>query len=367
VKQRLSLIIGIFTVMALSNAVVPILPFFAAEAPSVQGVIFSAYFFGAFLSVIPAGILGDRFGAKRFIQAGLLLTVVTGAILFLVPDYSFIVVAARGLEGIGAGFFVASALSWVNMQPDSRQLAGYYFAALNVGLLSGLLITGWLTNFGATTGILVFTVISIIPLLLSLTLSESGREEREIAPLKDAAFFFRWIYLSSFILVGATGVISSLYPEFTDVLPIVVSVQLAAMNMGTVITSLVAPHVRIQPVPLIRAGGVVMAIAVALAFFAPEYGWLAVMMLFAAIGGVVGFVFVAQMEYLAQSRIRQGTVVGIFNASAYGGMAFMPFIAGVVADGIGYYAAFGLTTLLCGTVAVFIGRCECMIRESPLQ
>lgn len=365
-KQRLSLILGVFTVMALSNAVVPILPFFASAAPSIQGAIFSAYFFGAFLSVIPAGILGDRYGTKRCIQSGLLVTVVTGAVIFLVPENPLVVIAARGLEGIGAGFFVASALSWVNVQPDNRMLSGYYFAALNVGLLSGLLITGWLADFGTTLGLLVFSVASILPLLLSLTIAEAGREERETAPLKDAAYMFRWIYLSSFVIVGTTGVISSLYPEFTGELPIVLSFQLAAMNMGTVITSLVAPRIRMQPVPLIRIGAVVMAIAVALAYFAPEYGWIAVILLFATVGGVVGFVFVAQMAYLAQSRIRQGTVAGIFNASAYGGMAFMPFLAGVVVDMVGYPAAFGLVTLLCGCIALFIGRCECTIRDDPL-
>ncbi|MBT8507375.1 MFS transporter [Methanomicrobiaceae archaeon CYW5] len=364
-KQRISLILGVFTVMALSNAVVPILPFFASEAPSVQGAIFSAYFFGAFLSVIPAGILGDRYGTKRCIKSGLFLTVVTGAAIFLVPHSPLLVIAARGIEGIGAGFFVASALSWVNVQKDSRMLSGYYFAALNVGLLSGLLITGWLADFGTTLGLLVFTVLSMVPFLLSFTLSEEGREEREIAPVKDAAYMFRWIYLSSFIIVGTTGVISSLYPEFTGELPIVLSLQLAAMNMGTVITSLVAPRIRIQPVPLIRVGGIVMALAVAMAFFAPEFGWIAVILVFAAVGGVVGFVFVAQMEYLAQSKIRQGTVVGIFNASAYGGMAFMPFIAGLVVDAVGYSAAFGLATLLCGCVALFIGRCECTILDEP--
>jgi len=362
-KQRLSLIIGVFAVMALSNAVVPILPFFATAAPSIQGAIYSAYFFGAFLSVIPAGILGDRFGTRRFIQAGLALTVATGALIYLMPGNPLVVTAARGLEGIGAGFFVASALSWVNVQPDSRLLSGYYFAGLNVGLLSGLLLTGWLTDYGVTLGILVFTVICIIPLLLSLTLSECGREEREAAPLKEAAYQFRWIYLSAFILVGTTGVIASLYPEFTGELPIVVSVQLAAMNLGTVITSLVAPHVRMQPVPLIRAGGIVMAFAVVFAFFAPQLGWVPVIAAFGIVGGVVGFVFVAQVEFLAQSRILQGTVAGIFNASAYAGMAFMPFIAALVVDMVGYYAAFGMTTLLCGLIAVFIVRCECTIHE----
>ncbi len=77
-KQRLSLVIGIFIIMALSNAIVPVLPEFADEMPALQGIIFSAYFFGAFVMVLPAGVLGDRFGRKPFIIAGLLFTVVSG-------------------------------------------------------------------------------------------------------------------------------------------------------------------------------------------------------------------------------------------------------------------------------------------------
>ena len=48
--------------MALSNAVVPVLPDFA-EGAALQGVVYSAYFLGAFLTVLPAGIASDRIGS----------------------------------------------------------------------------------------------------------------------------------------------------------------------------------------------------------------------------------------------------------------------------------------------------------------
>lgn len=66
--------------MALSNAIVPVLPEYASGMPALQGIIFSAYFFGAFLMVIPAGVLGDRYGRAHFITAGLVLTLVSGAL-----------------------------------------------------------------------------------------------------------------------------------------------------------------------------------------------------------------------------------------------------------------------------------------------
>ncbi|WP_243670441.1 hypothetical protein [Methanoculleus chikugoensis] len=52
--QKLPVLLGIFVVMALSNAVVPVLPDFA-EGAALQGVVYSAYFLGAFLTVLPGG------------------------------------------------------------------------------------------------------------------------------------------------------------------------------------------------------------------------------------------------------------------------------------------------------------------------
>ncbi|MDD4126825.1 MAG: MFS transporter, partial [Methanomicrobium sp.] len=82
-KTKLTVFLGIFTVMALSNAIVPVLPFFADEMPAIQGVIFSAYFLGAFLTVLPAGVLSDKIGKMPLIKAGLIFTVFSGIIMLI--------------------------------------------------------------------------------------------------------------------------------------------------------------------------------------------------------------------------------------------------------------------------------------------
>ena len=50
---RISLFLGAFATMALSNAVVPVLYSIASD-PALQGAVYSAYFLGAFLMGFPA-------------------------------------------------------------------------------------------------------------------------------------------------------------------------------------------------------------------------------------------------------------------------------------------------------------------------
>ncbi len=140
-KQRLPLLLGVFVVMALSNSIIPILTDFA-EGAAFQSAIFSAYFLGAFVTVLPAGIISDRIGKVPLIRIGLALTLVSGVLMVasMHPAVSF---GARLLEGIGAGLFVPSAMSWLNLQKDHKKLSGNFMAALNLGLVFGLLGTGW--------------------------------------------------------------------------------------------------------------------------------------------------------------------------------------------------------------------------------
>ena len=55
-RDRLPLYLGIFGVMALSNAIVPVLPSFA-QGPALQSSIYALYFLGAFVTVISIGWL----------------------------------------------------------------------------------------------------------------------------------------------------------------------------------------------------------------------------------------------------------------------------------------------------------------------
>ncbi|MFY9982347.1 MAG: MFS transporter, partial [Methanoregula sp.] len=165
--------LGVFAVMALSNAIVPVLPAFATGA-AWEGAIYAAYFLGAFFSTLPGGILSDRYGRTPIIQAGLGLTVIGGALLFCTTG-PLTVIVLRLAEGLGAGFFIAAGMSYINSQPDHTRMSGYYLAMLNFGLVLGLAASGWLAVrfMQPALGIGVFTALSLAALVASLVFRET--------------------------------------------------------------------------------------------------------------------------------------------------------------------------------------------------
>ncbi|QYZ78431.1 MFS transporter [Methanofollis formosanus] len=355
-RQRLTLLLGVFAVMALSNAVVPVLPALA-EGAAFQGAIFSAYFFGAALTVFPAGLLSDRIGRVPLVRAALLLTLASGALILMVPD-PFVLLAARALEGVGAGLFVPAAMAWINLQPDHRRMSGNFIAALNVGLVSGLVVAGWLNGvLGAVGGIMAFTVVTLLPLSLSLLMKDVavGPVPGSGADLLAIGKDYFWMYIATIILIGATGVVTALYPEYTGEEAAALGLLIGAMNVATIFSSLAASRVSLRPIPTIRASAALMGAAVVLLYFTP--------VAFVLIGALAGVVIIAQVNYLAANPTHQGAVMGLFNTATYAGMTLLPFVAGIVAEFRGFAAAFLMTAILSALMAATIGRCRCRVPE----
>jgi MFS family permease len=350
-RERLPLYLGIFGVMALSNAIVPVLPAFA-EGPALQSSIYSAYFLGAFATVIPAGLLSDRVGRMPVARAGLLCTVASGLLILAFRD-PFLVLAARSAEGLGAGLFVASGMSWVNTRPGHERISGDFMASLNLGLLTGLLGSGWLADLlrSERAGILVFTVLSALPAFLVFPVGESAPRPVPGGNRKGIRGEYFWLYLSAAILVGATGAVTAIYPEFTGESASSLGMSIATMHLATVVAVMAASRLRLPPVPTIRASAILVSGAVLVLPFSPAG--------FALIGAIVGFVMIAQMAYLATTGLPQGAVMGSYNAASYAGMTLLPFIAGVIAEKAGFIPAFAAIALLALSMAVTIGRCGC--------
>ncbi|MFA5332517.1 MAG: MFS transporter [Methanoregula sp.] len=361
---------GIFAVMALSNAIVPVLPAFADES-SWEGAIYSAYFFGAFLLTLAGGILSDRYGRLPIIRAGLVITVVSGFFLFYTTG-PLAVVILRFIEGLGAGLFVAAGMSYVNSQPDHTKLSGYYLAMLNIGLVLGLVTAGWLAvRFEPESGIGFFTLLSFAALAASLFIREpaggsgskpmlnpqeiksppvKGHDEQQFSTIKNLAGSYFWLWYSTIVLVGITGVLSSLYPKYTGEAADVTSLWIAGMSVATIVTVLIVSRISLPAVGTIRWSAVLMAAGVLLAYVSPAG--------FIVLGILAGVVMIAQMAVLAKVKRHQGLVMGLFSTSSYLGMSLLPFIAGIVTEISGFYAAFMVTALFGLTVAVSIGRCS---------
>ncbi|KAF5055104.1 Major Facilitator Superfamily protein [anaerobic digester metagenome] len=352
--QKLPILLGVFVVMALSNAVVPVLPDFA-EGAALQGVVYSAYFLGAFLTVLPAGLASDRIGSVPLIRAGLLLTLASGVLILLFPS-GLLLLVFRVVEGIGAGLFLSAALAWANSQTPAGQLSGYVMAALNLGLVVGLLATGWLDALfdSHLAGIALFTVLAAPAAAMSFVVRESERVGFAKANFAGIVRNYFWLFAAAVVLVGMTGAVAAVYPEYTGNDSSVLALQLATINIATVIALLVTPRLALRPAPTIRAASLLMAAAVLAGYFTPYA--------FPAIGALSGVFIVATLAFLAETKIEQGVMTGLFNTASYAGFTFLSAITGLVAGWVGFLAAFVLLAGMAVAVAIPIGRCRCEYR-----
>ncbi len=350
-RTQLTLFFGVFIVMALSNAIVPVLPSFASTS-FLQGAIFAAYYLGAVISTLPAGMLSDRIGRIPLIRVGLLITVISGIALYAVSS-PFLVMSIRFIEGVGAGCFVASAMSWVNAVENHERMSGYFMAMLNAGLVTGLVVAGWVSAVfrHPALGILFFAACAVIPTGASMFMRESLQpanrtDLRQLIPLVSR---YRYLWHSSVILIGITGVVITLYPEFSSVSPEIAGTWIAMMSISTIIAVLAASRLSLSPVPAIRSSAILMVFGVLLTFYSP--------LGFIVIGALAGIVMIAQMAFLAETKEPQGFTMGLFSTTSYLGMAILPFFAGLIADSFGFFPAFCAAAFCAITVALTIGYC----------
>lgn len=356
-KALITLYLGIFSVMALSNAIIPDLASYASGT-ALQGQIFSAYFLGAFLLTLPVGILSDRWGHTYFIRAGLLLTIVSG-VLLLMDSSVYMTLFARLVEGVGAGLFIASAMSYINSRTDHTRSIGIFMALLNIGLIAGLIISGLASKALGyrSAGIMFFLVVSIIPFIISILGSFDGRKAILLSSpgfpvLQNLVLNLKkyfWMWFSAVVLVGITGAVTALYPQFSGNSPETIGLQISAMNGATAIAILFVSHMKFTPIPTIQVAALISAVAVIAAYVS---SWA-----FIVIGAFTGIIMIAQLAFLADAGKEQGTFMGLFNTSSYLGMTIIPFFITFIAEHLGFLTAFLITGSFCIIVAGTIGLC----------
>lgn len=350
---------SVFTIMALSNAIVPVLPDLAADDLSLQTLIFSAYFFGAMITTLPGGILSDRIGQPALIKAALVITLITGLLISVYHTPESMLVW-RFIEGIGAGIFVSSALSWIGYQKDSLKNTGIFMASLNMGLLCGLIGAGWLTTITGEIlfGVWIFTAASLLLLVVAYVypIRRVGAEQESpsfglFTETKDQIIRQAPLWFSVIILLGSTGYVQAVFPELSNYPAHEIGVVLAAMNFATIITSLATPYLKIEPVMLIRISAL-MIIPLLFAFIIVPASVL-------VMGGIAGLVMVSQVGYLAMAEEKRGIAMGLYSTFSYGGMTLIPAIGGSIIPLFSFEIASLVIAGGAVLTAVTIGRCRC--------
>src|ERR1700704_627624 len=107
--------------------------------------VVSAYTIAFAAFILTAGALGDRIGAKRIFMAGFAIFTTASVACALAPN-AFILIAARGLQGLGAAILVPNSLALLNhAYPDEKQrgrAVGIWAAGASMALTAGPLAGG---------------------------------------------------------------------------------------------------------------------------------------------------------------------------------------------------------------------------------
>jgi MFS transporter, DHA2 family, methylenomycin A resistance protein len=107
--------------------------------------VVSAYTIAFAAFILTAGALGDRIGAKRVFMAGFAIFTTASIGCALAPDAT-VLIAARGVQGLGAAILVPNSLALLShAYPDEKQrgrAVGIWAAGASLALIAGPLVGG---------------------------------------------------------------------------------------------------------------------------------------------------------------------------------------------------------------------------------
>ncbi len=193
-KVLASVVVGLFMVIldatVVNVALRSLQEKYAASTSDVQWII-SLYTLALGIATPLSGFLGDRVGVKRVYISGLAIFVLGSVLCGLAPSLPLLI-AARGLQGIGGGIALplGTAMLFGAFPPEQRGAAfGVFGIVLVFAPASGPLLGGWLVDHNLIPWIFFIN----LPIgLLGLTVS--GRFLRGVvsATFDDAAGEPQW-------------------------------------------------------------------------------------------------------------------------------------------------------------------------------
>ncbi|HSA53607.1 MAG TPA: MFS transporter [Yinghuangia sp.] len=137
--------------------------------------------------LLPAGAIGDRFGRKPVLVAGLALFA-AGAFAAATADSPSTIIMLRGLSGVGAALVMPTTLSIITSSfpaAERGKAVGAWIGVAGAGAVFGLLTSGLLLEWLSWPSIFVFGgILAALTLLAAVVVIPNSRESS--APRIDA-------------------------------------------------------------------------------------------------------------------------------------------------------------------------------------
>ncbi|TGC08184.1 MFS transporter [Methanolobus halotolerans] len=366
-RTRLLLYLTVFVIMALSNAVVPVLPEIAASEKESSGtlawiMLFSGYFIGALLTMLPFGFLSDRYERLHFVVLAILLTLISGSIL-LITENLYILIIVRLVEGTACGAFFPVAYALLSEYKEKKRYISEFNFLLNAGLAIGVAFAGYLAQWHIKSGILLFTVIAGLAFVAGIWILKRHEPVKEVRAGNSASPSERGmiagsftnrsylnIWIITFLLFGLTGVITSFYPEHSSGLlsKTEIGISLAALYVSAMATNILAGRLNLSYNYMIIIGVLITVIGTLVFIQQPIMGLI-------LIGTGSGMGMIGLPMAVSQMNIERGLGMGIFNTYVYAGLGLMPIFTGAFIEIMEFEIIFASTALIL-LVPVLINR-----------
>lgn len=171
----LALALVVASMAALNTALPEIAPEIGATSNQMTWLI-DGYTLTLAALLLPAGAIGDRFGRRGILIAGLIVFAVASVLPVWITDPNLIIVT-RCLAGAAAAFIMPATLSLISsgVPTSKRPLAvAIWSGVAGAGAIIGFFITGLLLEFFAWHSIFItFSVTAAVIALLSFTIGSS--------------------------------------------------------------------------------------------------------------------------------------------------------------------------------------------------
>ncbi len=182
---------------------------------TLTGFLSTAFFYAYMGMQFPAGFLGDRFGRKRMLVAGLVLGAVCSLLTGLAGSFVTLFLV-RLLTGASQGFLFSNDRVIIAATTPKDKMAlgqGISFSGPGIGTTLGIFLAGALGVLMPWRG--VFFVFALPPLLAAVLIWRFVPEPPRQAATADPDWPFRRVLRTGdFWLLGATGIVP-VFVQFT--------------------------------------------------------------------------------------------------------------------------------------------------------
>ena len=362
-----------FVIAAGFGLVAPALPTFARSfdvSVTAASVVVSAFAVARLVFAPASGRLVSALGERRVYLAGITIVAVSTGMCAFAANYWQLLVF-RSLGGFGSCMFTVSAIALLirlTPAPMRGRASGLWGTGFLLGSVAGPLLGGGLLTISLRAPFLVYALLLLVAVLIvwwflrhstlaakvdaetsPFTVREALRERAYVAAL-GASFANGW---------AVFGVRVSLVPLFVEEVlhrdGAFAGTALAVFAVGNVLMLLVSGRMADSwgRKPVVLLGLVVAAGGTVWVGFTSDVPTFLAATVVAGLGaGLLSPPLQATVADVIGSRGRGGPVLATFQMTADIGAVLGPIVAGLLADGLSYTAAFALTGSLCALAAL---------------